>query len=205
MNKSSVAAIVLAGGRSSRMGENKAFMPFKESCLLEEVVKVLSKLFEEIIIVTENVKELECFSKYSNLRIIPDMNFHGDKNSLIGMYTGLSKCKAPFAFITGCDMPFLNSSLINYMMGKVNVNTDLVIPYYGGHYQPLHGIYGKGCLKPMELLLENRTYKINKFFGHVNITKIDLEEIQKFDRELKSFLNINTQVDYNKALKEMKK
>lgn len=196
MEKKLVSAIVLAGGGSKRMGRNKALLKLGKKTMIETIVDTLKPLFNEIIVVTNNPEE---YSMLKNVRFIPDCMEIKEKNSLIGLYSGVLASKNHFTFVVPCDMPLLNPSFIQYMLENLG-DEDIMIPYLKGHYQPLHAIYGKGCLKPIKLLLEKENYKIINFFNDVVVTKIEKDIVKKFDPHFKSFLNINTDEEY-KTLK----
>ena len=188
-----VSAIVLAGGNSTRMGQNKALLKIGEKTLIELVVETLHKIFDEIIVVTNNPE------KYAMLK---DVRFERDcietpvKNSLVGLYTGLIQAKNDRGFVVACDMPFLNEELIKYLIESLG-EEDLLIPFIEGHYQPLHAIYNKTCLDIMRNMIINGNYKIIDFYDDVDTIKVHEGIVRKYDPVLKSFMNINTKEVYN--------
>lgn len=95
-------------------------------------------------------------------------------------------------------MPFLNRALLSYMM-QLSVNFDVVIPRVGKLVEPLHAIYSKGCLAPIEYLFKQDNLKIIEFFPSVRVRYVDAEEINKFDPKHLSFFNINTEKDLETA------
>ena len=193
MINTKVSAIVLAGGNSTRMGQNKALLKIGEKTLIELVVETLHKIFDEIIVVTNNPE---------NYTMLEDVRFEGDcietpvKNSLVGLYTGLIRAKNDRAFVVACDMPFLNKELIEYIIKSLG-DEDLLIPFIEGHYQPLHAIYNKTCLDIMRNMIIRGNYKIIDFYDDVNTIKINEDIVRQFDPLLKSFMNINTKEVYN--------
>lgn len=191
-----VSAIVLAGGNSTRMGQNKALLKFGSKTLVELVVNKLRNLFAEIIIVTNYA---ESYPMLKSVRFEKDCINTPVKNSLVGIYTGLLKSTNEYAFVVACDMPFLNEDLIKYMLAKLD-KQDICVPYLQEHYQPLHAVYNKTCLEPIKNLLEIGDYKIINFYGDVNVVRIYEDEIIKIDPDLKSFMNVNT-IDLYENLK----
>ncbi len=98
-----VTAVVLAGGKSTRMGQNKALLKMGKKTMIERVIDPLQKIFENIIVVTDNPKE---YAMLKNVKFVQDYFDTGEKNSLIGLYTGLIESKTDYVFVTACDMPF---------------------------------------------------------------------------------------------------
>ncbi|SET27277.1 molybdenum cofactor guanylyltransferase [Natronincola peptidivorans] len=200
MTKESVSAVVLAGGGSTRMGQNKALLQLGDKTMIERIIEGLKPLFNEIIVITNHPEE---YPMIKDILFVKDEMKLEEKNSLVGIYTGLLAAKNPYAFIVPCDMPFLDQNLIQHMLQQLE-GEDIVIPFIEGHYQPLHAIYGKGCIEPIKELLEKRRYKITSFFGQVKIKTIDEETIMRFSKDMKCFLNVNTYDAYLKIQEDWK-
>ncbi|MFC1623983.1 molybdenum cofactor guanylyltransferase [Candidatus Omnitrophota bacterium] len=191
--------IILSGGKSKRMGEDKTFTLFSGRPLIEVMIGKLSPLFNDLLIVANNVNfvSLRDFiierghQKY-NLRIEPDIL--KDHGPLGGIYTGLIYSKDKYNFIVACDMPFLNEALIRYMMGKSD-GYDVVIAEWQGQLQPLCAVYSKDCITPIEKELSKNNLKITDFFKNVKVRVINEEEVSRFDPERLFFVNINTPQD----------
>jgi molybdopterin-guanine dinucleotide biosynthesis protein A len=92
-------------------------------------------------------------------------------------------------------MPFLNVSLLRYMMGLVE-GYDVVIPRLDGFLEPLHAVYGRSCLPAMRSLLDRGRRQIIGFFPEVRVRYVEEHEIDRFDRRRLSFVNINTAEDW---------
>ena len=187
-----MSAIILAGGKSSRMRTNKALLRLGSKSIIEIIVDKLADIFEEIIITTKS-KALYSFLK---VKIVEDISI--DHNSLLGIYTGLLNSSNFYNFVIACDMPFLNPALIRYMIEQ-RIGYEVIIPKVDEHLEPLHAIYSKECLKPIEELLSNGDLKIINFFPQVRARYINRDEIRSFDPEFKSFFNLNTNEEYEKA------
>lgn len=193
MKEKNISAVVLAGGRSSRMGQNKALLKLGEKNMIERIVDKLRPILEEIILVTDYPEE---YPMLKDVVFVKDEIMSEEKNSLVGIYSGLLASKNKHVFVVPCDMPFLNQELIKYMINELK-EEDLLIPYIKGYYQPLHAIYGKKCIKPIRGLLEKKQYKIINFFQDVNIKTVDEKVIMRFSRDMRCFLNINTYDTYS--------
>ena len=184
-NKHNITGIILSGGKSARMGENKAFIDIDGIPIMNRIHALFKTLFQEIIIVT-NQKEL-----FSGLdaKIYSDLIPNG--GVLAGLYTGLFFSAYPYSFCVACDMPFLNTSVMQYLINKID-DSDVIVPRTRDGLQPLHAIYSKNCLGPIQTTIEQGRYRIIDFYSMVKIKTIDEHEFRSLDPRMKSFVNINT-------------
>ncbi len=192
MGNKSITGVVLAGGSSSRMGQNKALLKLDSDTMIERVVDSLQSLFGETIVVTNNEEE---YSMLNNVRFVRDFKNLEVKSSLVGLYSGLISANSDYIFVVACDMPLLNIPLIEFMKDKIK-NQDILIPNIKGYYEPLHAFYSKSCLNSMKNQLDQKDYKILNFFSKLNVEIIDEASIRQFDPHLNSFLNINNYEEY---------
>ena len=189
-----VSGIVLAGGQSSRLGMDKSFVNANGQPLIEHVVAKLTKLSDDVIIVTnspENYNHLEA-------KLVGDI--YPGKGSLGGIYSGLRAATNAHSLVVACDMPFLDLNLLRYMILLASGH-DVVIPRIGGFPEPLHAIYSKSCLEPIDRLLARGGLKIIDFFSEVRVHYVEEDEVDIFDPQHLSFFNVNTPND----LEEVKK
>ncbi|RQW85475.1 MAG: formate dehydrogenase accessory sulfurtransferase FdhD [Geobacter sp.] len=193
---SGVTAVILAGGKSTRMKSNKALLPCSGELFIERIFRQLSELFPEVILVT-NTPE---FYRFLPCRMIPD-EFPG-LGSLAGIHAGLNHSSTEHIFVVACDMPYLNSELIRQMVSK-SQGFDVVIPESDSGFEPLHAIYAKSCLPAMEEALKNGTRKIVNCFDWSKVSVLSKEEISAVDPEFLSFRNINTPEEYFSFREEM--
>jgi len=197
-----VTPVILAGGASSRMGENKALMKIDETPIIQWMVCTLESVFEEPVHIITNHPEEYPFLE--NVIFVKDVIQVEGKNSLVGLYSGLLNIPTDYGFFLPCDMPFVNGEIIEYMTKNLD-GEEIYIPYYDGHYQPLHGIYHKNCIEPIRELLEQGQYKLIAFHEQMNLKTISKEEIQQFDKNLESFININQRIEYEEAKKNQRR
>lgn len=191
-----IGCIVLAGGKGVRLGQDKALETVGSQSLLQRVLTRLSSFSSEIIIVTAKGKSFpQCFSNPS-FRIIADA-YPGD-GALVGLGTGLAATEARYNLAVACDMPFLNQALLRYMLGLVD-GFDLVVPRVGGYVEPLHAVYARSCLAPIEELLGQGKKQINTLFEMVRVRYVEADEVERFDPQHLSFFNVNTGADLDKA------
>lgn len=187
-----VTAVVLAGGGSTRMGKNKALLNLGNRTMIERIVEPLKNIFKDITVVTNNPEE---YNMLKGVQLIGDCIEIEEKNSLVGLYSGLKASCTSHVFVIACDMPFINNELIKSMINIIGTE-DVLIPFVGGHYQPLHAIYKKTCLPEFEKLLEIKCYKIADAFLSLNINKINEQYIRNLDPTMSCFENINTLEQY---------
>ena len=189
-----VSGIVLAGGQSSRLGTDKSFVNMNGQPLIEQIVAKLARLSDDVIIVTNSPE------KYDHLeaRLVGDI--YPGKGALGGIYSGLRAAANAYSLVVACDMPFLDLNLLRYMILLARGH-DVVIPRIGGFLEPLHAIYSKSCLEPIDRLLARGGFKIIDFFSEVRVRYVEEGEVDIFDPQHLSFFNVNTLSD----LEEMKK
>jgi molybdopterin-guanine dinucleotide biosynthesis protein A len=191
-----VSCIVLAGGKSSRLGRNKVVERIGDSSLLERVLSRLSPLSHEMLVVIGKDSSLPQLT-IPGLKIIRDI-FPG-KGSLGGVYSGLVSSGSFYNFVVACDMPFLNIDLLGYMLTQTEC-ADVIIPRLENNIlEPLHAIYSKNCIDKMELLINQNRLSILELFPMVKVRYIEGSEIKKFDPENLSFFNVNTEKDLRKG------
>jgi len=191
-----ISCIVLAGGKGIRLKRDKVLENIGNINLLQRVVSCLSFYNSEIIIVTASKQSLPLSVDYPKLRVKADI--YPGKGPLGGIYTGLMTSNHFYNLVVASDMPFLNRELLSYMM-KLSVGFDLVVPRMGALVEPLHAVYSKNCVAPIENMLKQGTLQIHLLFPLVKVKYIDTEEIDKFDPEHLSFFNINTEADLKRA------
>ena len=191
-----ISCIVLAGGKGLRLGHSKALETVGNASLLQRVVLYLSSFNSDIIIVTAAKQSLPQFMGYSKLRIVTDT--YPGKGSLGGIYTGLTASDSFYNLVVACDMPFLNQALLRYMI-QLSGDFDLVVPRLGNMVEPLHAVYSKRCLAPIENLLKQGNLQITELFTLVRVRYVEDEEINRFDPKHLSFFNINTEADLRMA------
>ena len=183
----SATAIVLAGGASSRIGRNKAFLKFKDKTFIESITTQLSSLFSDIIIASNDNNSY----RFLPYRVVNDIR--ADEGPLVGIYSSLAASTTHINFITACDIPILNLSFIRYMLSYAE-DADAVVPSTGNNlYEPLLAFYNKSCLGVIESALESGIRKIDSIFRSLNVKYVTPEN---FDW----YRNINTEKDYKSLM-----
>ena len=191
-----MTCIILAGGKSRRLGRDKTLVSIDGESLIQRVVDRLIPLGSEVIVVASQQQFAIPLAVRSRAKVVFDL--YPGKGSLGGIYTGLEASCSSHSLVVACDMPFLNSALLKYMI-QLSPAFDLVVPRVGGEIEPLHAIYSKGCLAPIERLLQKGKLKISGFFDAVKVRYVEDDEISRFDPEHLSFFNVNSRADLEKA------
>lgn len=167
------------------MGENKAFLEIEGIPIITRIYHLFKKLFQEVIIVTN---EGEFFKNFDS-KIYHDLM--PDKGALGGLYTGIFFSSFQYSFCVACDMPFIKKSLVEYLVKNIQ-NNDVVVPRTQDGLQPLHAIYSKNCLQPIEKIIEEGKYKIIDMYKMVRVRVVEEHEFLCLDPFRDSFININT-------------
>lgn len=188
-----MTGVILAGGQSKRMERrNKALLDLGRRSIIARTVELFRRLFEEVLIIAnapEPYRSLGC-------PLVSDILPGND--SLGGLHTGLVAASNRHAFFAACDMPFLNEKLIRRQTAGCE-GYDVVIPVTTYGYQPMHSVYSKNCIGPIERQIARGDLKIVRFFPEVRVREFGLQEIRDLDPEELSFFNVNTPVDWERA------
>ena len=184
-SKNSLSGIILSGGKSLRMGENKAFLEIDGIPIITRIYDLFKELFQEVIIVTNQKEVFKNFDSKIYHDLMPD------KGALGGLYTGIFFSSFQYSFCVACDMPFINKSLVEYLI-KNTQNNDVVVPRTKDGLQPLHAIYSKNCLHPIERIIEEGKYKIIDMYKMLRVRVVEEHEFLSLDPLRDSFININT-------------
>ena len=198
VKKLDISCIILAGGKSLRLGHDKLTEKVGNTTLLEKVISRIDSLSKDIVIVTAEERDFTEFADNPKVKTVSDI-FPG-RGSLGGIYTGLVKSESFYSLVIAADMPFLNGGLLAYMT-EVADGFDFVIPRIGTFFEPLHSIYSKKCISPIETMIKKNRRVIIELFDLVKVRYVEAEEIDRFDPEHLSFFNINTIEDLELARK----
>ncbi len=189
-----LTAIILAGGKSSRIGsdKDKAILKLNGKHLIDIVISKLKHIVGDNIII---VGPPERYPSYK--QVVPDL--FNQRGLLVGLYSGLKASTSRYNLVVGCDMPFLKVELLQYMRDRIGSN-DIIIPRYTKNYiEPLCAIYSKDCLSVMERNIEAGILSIRRIFPYLKVKYIEEKEIKRVDSELNSFFNINYKEDFIRA------
>jgi len=183
----SITAVILAGGKSSRMGRNKALLPIEGKPLIEHIQKRLSEIFSQIVISTATA------NAFPQLQLPEVVDRYAETGPLGGITSVLESGLSPI-FCVACDMPFLNRELIEFQCSILD--RDAVIPVWDGRPEVLHSVYRATLLPAFQHGIKESLYKISDSLEESNIRYLLEEEIRRYDPNGFSFRNINTPEDY---------
>lgn len=180
--------VLLAGGKSSRFGSNKALTRLAGKFMIEHPAKILADLFENCLLITNSPAE------YAFLGWPMVGDIYPDAGPLAGIHAALKSVTSPLIFVAGCDMPFLDKTLISYLCSLVE-GYDVVVPRTAKGLEPLHAIYRQSIVEAIEQNLARGNRKIHRIFSELNIREVSEAEMLAATGTLISFRNINTLAD----------
>lgn len=161
-------AVILCGGKSSRMGFDKCRITIGKKHIYEHIAEKLEEVFDEILLVTSKNNKLSN-SKY---RIVEDIV--EECGPIGGIYTGLHYASSDYAFFTACDMPFVDIDLINHIMLELSENGCVGSVARNGEFiEPLHSFYSKALYDSIKSYIEAGNYQMNKLVKCSNIHYIE--------------------------------
>ena len=190
-----LTGVVLAGGRSSRFGANKALARWQATTMVEQVVNSLLIVMPNVLVVTKKPAEL-AFLEKPGVRVIKDL--HKDGHPMGGLFTALKRLKTSHAFVAACDMPFVRPELIEKLW-LARADYDAAIPVWQGRRQPLCGIYSRQCLGLIRACIGQEALGITNLFDCLRTRFMLEQEIQEVDPQGLSFMDIDTPEDYQRA------
>lgn len=191
-----ISAAILAGGKSRRMGTDKASLRLPgRGTLIEEIVERLRVVADEILIVANDDR----FAALG-LPIVPDR--FPDSGSLGGIYSALVAARHEHCLVVACDMPFLSVPLLQHLSSQA-AEADAVVPRIEGQPEPLHAIYRRLCARAIESRLRAGQFRIISFFSDVHVRYVDEDDLRRLDPDLRSFVNVNTPAEWQAALDEL--
>ncbi len=189
-----VTGVLLAGGKSRRMGEDKRYLVMGGETLLERGLGVLRSVFQEVLVVIAHDSPPVGVDARFVRDLVPECG------SLGGLYTGLMQATTPYIFVVACDMPFLDQAVIAQFTSR-KATADIVMAKLAARLHPMHALYGKRCLPVLEQMIQARQLKIKEVVSHSSlrvqyVTEMDLSSIDPSGR---SFQNVNTPADLEAA------
>lgn len=192
------SAIILAGGKSRRLGRDKRrlwFAGLQAQTLLEHTVLFISQLCDDVVVVLNDPDAWPRLAAQS----VPDR--YPDTGPLGGIASGLAACKYEQALVVACDMPLLQPSLLRHMLQKPR-GYDILAPRTQNPtrnqlgIEPLHAIYDRRCMAAIEQMLHQGDYQISGLYQQLAVEYLEQDEWQRYDFGGYSFMNVNTEADY---------
>lgn len=194
-------AIVLAGGRGTRMGTvEKALIEFEGKTIIERLLENLFLVVDELILSVRDSAQKEKFN--SVLEKLPTRQIRfcidtlEDVGPLEGIRAGLLESRSEYSFVCAGDMPFVNSKVVEFLFEKANSH-DAALPKWDDRtFEPLHAVYSKNLIPEIEKAFKKGKHSVlTSVFEMKDVVFVEVSEIKDLDPELRTFANINTVED----------
>jgi len=185
-------AIVLAGGKSSRMGgEDKSMLLVNGMPLIQHIVNQLDNHFDEVIIGANDVEKYSFLGK----KVVPDIE--RDKGPLMGIYSCLKESSSDVNFITACDIPEMNMKLIQNMI-NLSTDVDIVMPVKDGDkHEPLYAVYKKSATEEAKSIISRNGRRIIELLNNLHVKLVEFNDDGWYQ-------NLNLKVDYEIYINKVK-
>jgi molybdopterin-guanine dinucleotide biosynthesis protein A len=190
-----ITLAIQAGGESSRMGRDKALLPFLGRPLILRVVERLAAFADEVVVTANNPADYA----FLDLPLFADLQ--PGRGALGGLYTALHAAKHPLVAVAACDMPFASRALFEYERDLlIETGADVVIPSSAEGLEPLHAVYRRAtCLPAIQGALEASEWKLIAWFPKVRVRTLTPAETARHDPQGLAFLNLNTPEEFRQA------
>jgi len=183
-----ITTVIMAGGKSSRMGTDKSFVPVLGKPMIEHVLDRVQGIGTQEIIISNSPENYG----YLGLPLYQDL--YPDMGPLGGLHAALHHASQTHILVVACDMPWLSRSLLEHLV-SIRDTADAIVPRWDRYPEPLHAVYNKSCLLPVKEKLKARSLKLISFYPEISVHFIGKVEIQKYDPFGRSFKNVNTPED----------
>jgi molybdopterin-guanine dinucleotide biosynthesis protein A len=193
------SAIVLCGGRSARMGSDKAALPFGSETLLARVVRIVSEVADDVVLVAREGQSLpERAGQASPCRVVRDPA--EGLGPLAGIAAGLGAIRGLRALVVACDMPLLRPALARRLLELLG-GAEALVPVVEGFPVPTCAVYARGIAGHARELVAARELRPRAFLARVETRFVPAEELRDVDPALESFRDCDTEEDYRAALR----
>jgi molybdenum cofactor guanylyltransferase len=192
----SASAIILAGGRSARMGRPKATLRLGGTTLIERTVAELARVFDDIVVVAAPESEGIELPILSTATIVHDDEAY--RGPVDALARGLRAARYEFVFACSCDLPMLRAEVAAWMLSLAD-GYDAVIAWVDGRLQPLHAVYRRRCDSALDAMLARGEHRLGAVADAVTARIVSEIEYRRADLEALSCFNINTPEDYARA------
>ena len=187
-------AIIMAGGDSRRMGEDKANLLLGERTLMQSVVATLQPMFAEVFVSVRQARP-----EIDLPQVCDDPAYRGP---LAGLAAALERVSTPWIFAVACDMPFITPNVIEYL-ALLRADFQAVVPLVGGHPQPLAAFYAKSCLDEVRACLHGKgKHSFRALLDTMRVCYVSEAQMQAVDPQLRSFFDLDTPQDVVRAMNQ---
>jgi molybdopterin-guanine dinucleotide biosynthesis protein A len=191
-----IAGLILVGGKSSRMGRDKAFLDVNGHPLFERALSLFRRNFAEILLSGDRA---ERFATYG-FPVLGDIH---PGSPLGGIYTGLVHAKTPYLFVASCDLPFPSEAVLRHLC-SIRDGFDIVVPITDQGYEPLFALYSRRCLKTIEEFLASGECCAYGYYDKLSVREVTGGELAELDKTGNCFRNINTPEEFDHLGEELR-
>lgn len=192
--RNKVNGYILAGGKSSRMGEDKGLIVLEEKKIVQHVIDHLRPTVNKLVIVSNN----PAYEEFG-LEVISDIVKNIGPAG--GIHAALNHTDVEYNFIVSCDMPFITTSSVEYLICR-SFQSQITVPVFNQKTEPMFGVYSKKCLTKWHELIRNDIIKLQDVISYFPLLKLNVDGNPFFSESL--FFNINTQEDFKRAITKSK-
>lgn len=183
-------ALILAGGDSRRMGQDKAVLVLDGKTLLQRVTATMQQIFSKVIV---SVRQLRAGVDAPQV-----CDEHETSGPLAGLIAGLAQADTPWVFAVACDMPFVSAKVVEHLAG-CRGEFQAVVPVVDGHPQPLAAFYEKSALETMRASLAADNRSLRGALDKLEVNYVNEAELCECDPQLRSFFDLDTPQDLAQA------
>ncbi|MGQ3481995.1 molybdenum cofactor guanylyltransferase [Paenibacillus sp. TY11] len=206
-----VTGIIVAGGRSSRMGQDKALLEIEGATVLERTVAALEQVTERVIVVTRDSQGYGL----SGMEIVPDV--YPGMGPLSGIHAGLSASTTEWGMVVACDMPFVQPEVLHDLLavtekwaelqGTTEPGLQAVISSVDGRIHPLLAVYHRSVLPSVEECLRSKRLRLTDWLDKLNVRYATVEDLPGVSEDMwhKAAFNMNNPQDYQLAIEQLKR
>ncbi len=181
-----ITAIILAGGKSSRMKFNKEYIKIKDNYLVHNQIRLLKEVFDEVIVVSSNSKH------YEGLDVLVFNDILNGSTPLIGLHAGLFHSSNEYNYVIACDMPYINFEYINYLESLIGFS-DAYVSRYHNYIEPFNAIYKSSIVNSIEDFISHGNYGFQKMVNLLDTEYIPEIKVSEFQKDYDMFKNINNE------------
>ncbi|MHB1041519.1 MAG: molybdenum cofactor guanylyltransferase [Eubacteriales bacterium] len=186
--------VILAGGKSARMGADKAFLAVGRDAIIEHVAREIGNICAEVLVAGGSNEA----GRRLGLKNVPDLV--PGSGPIGGIHAALHAASYEVCLVVACDMPFVSRALAIILMDRVE-GYDAAVPRHGVYVEPLFAVYRKTCLPAIEGSISASCRKVASFYPHVRVNYVDETVWRGVADTQRVFLNVNTPQDLDKARK----
>ncbi len=198
LDTQNLTGIILAGGKSRRLGRDKAVENIGSKRIVDRVISSVSSHCRDIIVVGNDAARKDELALGEDIKFVTDL--YPDKGSLGGLYSGLKASSSNWNFLFACDMPFISESVLSLMINsELSDSIDVVVFEVDGYLQTTHALYQKTCLDKIEKSLLTNNLKMSGYFDQVRLRKLSDSLITAIPYAELSFFNVNTEEDLKRS------